>query len=305
MNRHHVFVVLGLGFVALGVGAVVGGCSCAGPNWNFGNMRLGGHWKNGVELPHETTLRLSSKDRLPRLAMTFEEGAVVVRGDATVAGIEAEFVVHEKTAGDASLAAAAEGVAVKSAGGNPVIVDKATIRVPPGTPVRIKTDAGGVTVSGIEGVDEVAAESDAGAVELRGLKTVAVVWGKADAGRVLLADASGLGDVTLDSDAGSVSLKSVTDAKAVKMTSDAGAVQVERLGASTSLVCESDAGAIQLSDVHTGDARLKTDVGDVQAADSSFDHVYARTSVGSVRLKRCTYKTKDLDTDLGSVKDEK
>lgn len=306
MNRHHVFVFLGLGFCALGAAALVGGCTCAGPHWNIGSFRWNGsHMKDGVDLPHEATIRLSSKDKPARLTLSFEEADVVVEGDATVTGVEAEFVVHEKTAGDASLAAGPDGIQVKSASGSPVLVDSAKIRVPPGTPVRVKTDAGGVTISGIEGVDDVDAESDAGKIELRGLKKVATVSGKTDAGAVSLADSSGLGDVTLETSAGSVTLRSVADAKDVKLSSDAGSVRAERLGASTSLVCESDAGSVKVTDVHTGDARLKTDLGAVHAEDSTFDHVYAHSSMGGVRLKGCTYKTKDVGTDLGKVSDEK
>jgi hypothetical protein len=303
MTRDHVFVTLGVGLLVLGF-AVGVGCSCSPVDIDWGDFST--VTKDGVRLSEKDTLRLSSPDKLSALRLDLEMAKIVVEGDPAVVGVEAEFEVRVKSKGDAVVAVAAgrETIDVSTRSGEPSMVVSARIRVPPSTPIEVSTDVGSIEISGIKGVARVSATSDMGRIELRKLEKVAEVRGKSDAGSVSLADSSGLGEVSLETDAGAASLKAVADAATVRLKSDAGSVRVEGLGASTSLICESDAGSVKVVDVRTGDARLSTDLGGVTAERSTFDHLYAHTSVGAVRLRDCTYKTKDVGTDLGSVSEK-
>jgi hypothetical protein len=306
MNQNHVFVAFGATFLALGVlVALGGGCTCSGGrgHWNVGDW--GTTSVDGVELPHKATLRLSSPDKPARFALSLSSASIKVEGDATVTGVEAEVEVREKTPGDASLVASPDGFETKSASGSPVLVVSAHVRVPKGTPVRISTSLGSVTIAGIEGVDEASATSDSGRVELRDLKNVERITGKTSLGEVTLADASGFGDLTLTADSGSVRASRAADGKRAVMKSSLGEIRVETLSASESLKCETDSGSVRVSDVKTVACRLKSDLGEVRAERSTFDSLYAHADMGSVRLKGCTYKTKDVGTDLGSVDESK
>jgi hypothetical protein len=306
MNQNHVFVAFGATFLALGLlVALGGGCTCAGPHghWNIGDW--GSTTVDGVELKHKATLHLRSDQKLPRFALELDSASIDVEGDEKVAGVEAEFEVREKTPGDVSLVATADGVEAKSASGSPLLVVSARVRVPKSTPVKISTSLGSVTIAGIEGVDEASATSDSGRVELRGLKNVARITGKTSLGEVTLADASGFGDLTLSADSGSVRVSRAADGKRAVLKSGLGEVRVEMLSASESVQCETDSGSVRVSEVKTAACRLKSDLGEVRAERSTFDSLYAHTDMGGVRLKGCTYKTKDVGTDLGSVDETK
>ncbi len=264
MNRNHVFVSFGVVFLTLGLlVALGGGCSCAGPRWDFGDWVTPSI--DGVKLPHKATLHFSSKDPPKRFALSLGPASIVVEGDATVAGVEAEFEVREKTPGDASLVASADGVEAKSASGAPVLVTSAKVRVPPGTAVDASTGVGAVTVAGISGAAEVSAKAATGDVDVHGLSGVPRVVVKA-----------GVGDVRVKSIAGS-----------------------------ESLTCELGTGDVRVTDVNAPACRLKSGVGDVRAERSTFDHLYAHSGVGDVRLVGCTYKTKDVGTGVGDVTETK
>jgi hypothetical protein len=304
MNRHHVFVAFGATFLVLGLlVAFGGGCSCAAPHgrWNFGGTPS----VDGVDLPHETTLRLSSPDAPKRIALTFGAAEVVVTGDASVKGVEAEVKVNEKAPGDASLVASDDGFMTKSASGAPVLVSSAKIRVPPGTPVKLHVAVGDVVVSGIAGVDEVSATSDAGKVSVRGVSEVKRIEARTSIGDVALADAGACREIALHSDTGEVRAKGIKGASRATMKTGVGEVRVETFAASESLECEAGTGDVRVSDVQTAKCRLHTGLGDVRAERSTFDDVYAHTGLGDVRLVRCEYKTRDAGTGLGDVKDTK
>jgi DUF4097 and DUF4098 domain-containing protein YvlB len=303
MTRNHAFLAVGFAFIVLGVLAMVGcssGCTIHGGNWDFATTTS----KDGVELPHRATLHLSSAEKPARIVLDLEMAAIVVTGDASVTGIEADYEVNEKTPGDASLAAAADGVLVKSASGSPVLVTSAKLRVPPGTQVNVATALGDVRVSGVRGVPEVSAKTSAGSVQLRDLADVPKVTGHTDLGDVSLVKGATLGDVTLTTNAGSVSAKDVAGAKAVTIRSDLGDASADSVTASDSMTIETNAGSASASGVTTGRARLHSDLGDVTAKRSTFDHLVAHTNLGDVRLKACKYKTKDVGTDLGDVKED-
>jgi len=306
MNRNHVFVAFGATFLTLGVlVALGGGCTCSGAHghWSIGDWST--TTVDGVELPHKATLRFSSAEKPARIALSFPSALIVVEGDAAVTGVEAEYEIREKTPGDASLVAAADGIEAKSASGAPVLVVSARVKVPKGTPVRISTSLGDVTIAGIEGVDEASATSECGNVELRGLRNAERVTGKTGLGDVSLTDASGVLDLTLASTTGVVRAKRIAECRRAAMKAGLGDIRVETLGASESLQCEVSTGDVRVKDVTTAACRLKSNLGDVRAERSTFDQVYAHTALGSVRLKGCTYKTKDVGTDLGSVDETK
>jgi len=306
MNRNHVFLAFGVTFLVLGaLVAFGGGCTCAGPRFDFRFADWSTPSMNGVELPHKATLHFSGADAPKRLALSFEMAEIVVTGDASVKGVEAEFEVHEKTPGDASLAATADGVEAKSASGAPVLVSSAKIRVPPGTPVQAHTALGGVVISGISDVAEVAATAETGDVEIRSITNVERVHGKSGLGDVSLSDAKGVGEATLEVATGAVRAKRVAGGKRASLKTSLGDVRVETLSATESLTCQVETGDVRVVDVRTADCRLKSGLGDVRAERSTFDHVYAHTGLGGVRLAGCTYKTKDVGTDLGGVKETK
>jgi hypothetical protein len=262
VTRNVVFLVAGAGLLLLGVAELVGGgCSCTihDPLSWTGTVS-----KDGVELPHKATLHLSSKDRPARISLDLEMASIVVEGDAKVTGIEADYEVREKTPGDASLAAAPDGVLVKSAGGNPVLVVSVKLRVQPGTEVDVSTNLGAVSVSGIHGAASVVAKTDSGRLALADLADVPKVNGETNLGEVTLTKGAGLGEVTLTT----------------------------------------DCGAVEIGDVRAARARLHTDLGEVTARRSTFDHLSAHSDCGAIHLVACRYKTKDVGTDLGSVKED-
>jgi hypothetical protein len=301
MTRSHVLVVVGGGLLLLGVAELLGGgCGCT--------VHVPGSWsvtsKDGVELPHEAKLHVSSPAKPSRIVLDLETAAVVVQGDESVTGLEADYEVREKTPGDASLVASQDGVEVKSAGGNPVLVTSAKLRVPPGTAVDVSTSLGTVTVSGIHGAASVAAKSDGGRVALSDLADVPKVTVETSLGEVTLTKGAGLGTVTLATDSGSVSAHDVSGAKSVSLRSGVGGVKASSVTVSESLKMETDTGAVDVADAHAARALLRSDVGAVTARHSEFDHVSAHSDVGAIHFVGCKYKTKDLGTDVGSVKEE-
>ncbi len=303
MNRHVVFVAVGSSLLALGVLTMIGcgsGCSPIHLDWSSARVT-----KDGVELPHTATLRMSSPEKVARLALDLESASIVIVGDATVAGIEAEYEVREKTPGDASLAAAADGVEVKSAGGFPVLVTSARLRVKPATVVDASTNLGDVRVTGIRGAAEVTAKTDAGSVALSDLEDVATVEAKSNLGEVTIQKAAGLGAVALRTASGAVSAKEITSAATVTMRTDLGSVRVEGVTVSDTLSCATDAGSVKVDDVRAPRAEIRSNLGGITASRCTFGHVKAHTNLGSVRLRSCTYETKDLGSDLGRVTDEK
>lgn len=305
MTRNHVFVVAGGGLLLLGVAELLGGgCGCTIHSPGSWTMVTTSTSKNGVELPHKATLHLSSPEKPARLALDLESAAIVVEGDASVTGLEADYEVREKTPGDASLVAAPDGVAVKSAGGSPVLVVSAKLRVPPGTEVDVSTSLGTVNVSGIHGAASVVAKTDSGRVTMSDIADVPKVTGETSLGDVSIANGAGLGEVSLKADSGSVAANDVTGAKTVSLRSSLGAVKAASVTASESLTLETDSGLVEVSDVHTGRARLRSDLGAVTARRSTFDHLYAHSDCGSIRLVACKYNSKDVGTDLGSVKED-
>jgi putative adhesin len=304
MTRHVVFVVVGVALIAFGVAVLVGcGAGCSVNTWHS-------DWSDrtvvdGVELPHAATLKASAAQPLPRLVLDFRSAGVVVQGDASVKGVEAEYEVREKAPGDASIAIGSGGIEVKSASGNPVLVTSARIRVPPGTPVHVTTSVGRVKVSGIRGVDEVTAKTDSGEVELESLADVAKLVAESGVGRIALTDASGVASISLTSNAGEVSARDVAGAKDVALNSHIGGVRAESVEASGSLRCEADTGEVDARDVKTKDCRLRSDVGAVRATRCAVDKLYAHTDVGAVQLESCTYESKDVGSDLGGVSETK
>jgi len=262
VTRNHVFLVAGAGLLLLGVAELLGGgCSCTIHD-PFSSMVT--VTKDGVELPHKATLHLSSKEKPARIVLDLEMATIVVEGDATVTGIEADYEVREKTPGDASLAAAPDGIVVTSASGSPVLVTSAKLRVPPGTEVDVSTNLGAVSVSGIRGAASVVAKTDSGRVTLADLADVPKVKGETNLGEVTFTNGAGLGEVSLTT----------------------------------------DCGAVEIGDVRATRARLHSDLGAVTARRSTFDHLYAHSDCGAIHLTACKYKTKDVGTDLGSVKED-
>ena len=304
MMRHVVFVVLGVALVAVGVAVLLGcGSGCSTGSWHWGGQTS--YVVDGVELPHAASLKTSSAEPLARLVLDFRQADVVVLGDASVKGVEAEYEVREKTPGDASISVGPGGIEVKSASGSPVLVTSARIRVPVKTPVRAATDIGRVKISGIRGVDEVTAKTDSGEVELESLADVGKLVAVSSVGRVALAGATGVASIALTSSAGEVSARNVAGAKDVALKSDVGAVRAESIDASASLHCETDTGQVDAQDVKSPDCRLQSDVGAVHAVRCAVGKLYAHTDVGAVQLEQCTYESKDVGADLGGVSETK
>lgn len=301
MTRHVLFVVVGVSLIAFGV-LVLLGCS-SGCAWNFGGSNR--TVVNGVELPHVATLKASAAEPPPRLVLDFESAEVTVQCDLEAPGIEAEYLVHERTPGDVSITAGPGGVDVRSASGSPFLVKSARIRVPPATPVRAKTSFGTLRVSGTRGVDEVSAATDSGEILLEAITDVSKVVADASIGRVSLAGATGVSSISLTSNTGDVSASEVRTAKDVTLRSDVGSVRAQSVEASASVTCETDTGEVDARDVKSKELRLRSDIGAVHATRCAVGHLSAHTDVGAVRLVSCTYETKDVGSDLGGVVEQK
>jgi hypothetical protein len=299
MTRNQVYAVVGSAFLLLGLAELLGG-GCTVHVSDFANIST----KDGVRLPHKTTLVLHSEDKPSRVFLDLDAATIVVEGDASVTGIEAEYVVREKEKGDASLAASPDGVLVKSAGGNPVLVVSAKIRVPPATEVDASTALGAVKVSGIHGAASVVAKTDSGRVTLTDVVDVPRVEGETSLGDVTLDKSSSLGELTLSTDSGSVGVNGLSGAKTVTLRTSLGGVSAVDVTASESVTLETDSGSVEAAGVQTPRARFKTDLGSVTLRRSTFDHVVAHSDCGSIRFSGCKYKTKDARTSLGSVKED-
>jgi DUF4097 and DUF4098 domain-containing protein YvlB len=301
MTRHVVFVVVGVALISFGVLMLVG-CS-SGCTWHFNGS--GRTIVEGVELPHVATLKASAADAPPRLLLDFESADVTVQCDLETPGIEAEYLVHERTPGDVSITAGAGGVDVRSASGSPFLVKSARIRVPPSTPVRAKTSFGTVRVSGTRGVDEVNASTESGEIRIEAISDVSKVVADASIGRVSLAGAKGVSSISLTSNTGDVSASEVSGAKDVSLRSDIGSVRAQTVDASATVTCETDTGEVDARDVKAKELRLRSDIGSVEATRCDVGHLSAHTDIGSVELVSCTYETKDIGSDLGGVVERK
>jgi hypothetical protein len=302
MSRAHVFLTLGVGLIALGVGVMTGcGGGCAPIHLRFGN----GAWsKDGVDLPHEATLTLSSPEKLAKLGLSLEAASIAVEASPSVTGVEAEFVVHEKTPGDASLVRTGDDLEVRSAGGHPVIVASARVRVPPGTEIDVATAFGKVEVAGIRGAPSVSAKSSSGAIALRDLADVATVKARSDFGAVTFDKGERLGDVSLATSSGAVTATAIADARDVSLRSSFGAVSATSVSASGSLVAKTDSGAVEVEDVHAGRATLRSNFGAVDVTRSTIDDLDAHTDSGGVRLKGCVIRKKKTSSGFGRVTEE-
>jgi DUF4097 and DUF4098 domain-containing protein YvlB len=299
MSRHHVYVVVGAVALTLGL-AQLGGCSCTPMHWQFSGVTM----KDGVELPYRSTVRLSAPTAPSRFALQLDAGSIEVTGDPALHGIEAEFVVHEKVQGDASLALDGSTIVVRSSGGHPTFVDSAKIRVPAATEIDARTDFGSVTVAGIRDVAAVAARSQSGRVRLRDVHAVPRISGESSFGEVSLETGSDLGELSLTTQSGSVRVTGVTGSKTVTMSSEFGSVNADAVTASDSMSLRTSSGSVSVTGSKTPRASLKTDFGTITAKSSALDHLEAKTSSGSVRLSGCVCRTKELHTDFGSVREE-
>lgn len=305
MNRNVAFLAVGFALVALGIASLAGcssGCSVTIAPWELFSRAPN---VDGVELPHENRLTMQSDACPDVLDLGFSSARVEVRGDAQVKGIDAVYEVNEAEPGDATIRPGPDGPVVESASGRPVLVRTALVRVPPKTLVRVKASFGSVTVSGIEGADEVLAESDSGTVTIERLRDVARVRGRTSFGSVALVEGAGVGPVELRSDAGSVSASDVESRSGVTMRSGFGSVDARNVSAAESLDCRTDSGSITAIDVRTEKGEFRSSFGEVRIERSAFGHVSAKTDMGGVRLEGCTYRTKDVGTEFGRVVETK
>jgi hypothetical protein len=220
----------------------------------------------GALLSQERTVRGVVTDPVRAVVLETDTGDVeVARGDGEVTFERRERYLFAEPDVRQQVVDGVLRISTDCDGPGPCTVDLA-LRVPEGTDVRARSDAGDVGVAGLRG--RVRAESDAGDVSVRDLRTA---------------------ELRVETDAGDVEATRVSGER-LRLTTDAGDVRAVLTTAPRLLEARTDAGDVELAVPSTRYAvQTDTDAGDVTVQgvvrdDTAPRRITATTSAGDVLL---------------------